>query len=233
MRKRLFSNLAIALVLSVWVVVTPAPVMATPNDVVFDTFGAAPGYIGDISFSGGVAIGTDLRLPGLTLITGGNTFYIDSYDQNIANPYSFSFDTGSGSLSVAYLGGSAMEFPIFISTNPLVPPPTILNGSGLFSINQLTGELIITGSGLDTKDPLFLSTLFGGSFDPATLYQFDFFLDVQSFDVIDPNTGLLVETLWQVSEASITNHVPEPATLLLLVLGLAGCGFFGRRKTKG
>ena len=105
MRKQHFGNLALALVLTVWVVLTPAPVMATPSGIVqFDTFGMPSGSIGDVVYDGVGASGTGLGLSGITFLTGGNTYYFDYTDPGTVIPYTFSFNTALASLTVDYHG---------------------------------------------------------------------------------------------------------------------------------
>ena len=226
MRKRMFSSMILALVLSIGVAMTPVPAMATPSGIVqFDAVGPL-GELGSIAYDGINASGSGLFLPDLSLYSGGNLVFWDGgYDPQAA-PFQYAFDTMAGTLSVDYMGGGLLEFQL--------NPGTILFGTGNFIITPGVDEVLITGTGFDTKDPLFLAALFGvdaSQFDPAALYEFGFSLTaIQYVDPDDPSVPPI--TTWNVSEASITNTVPEPATLLLLGLGIAGCGFFGRRKTK-
>ena len=222
MRKQHFGNLALALVLTIGVVLTPAAVMATPSGIVtFDTWGMPSGTIGDVVYDGVVASGTGLGFSGITFLTGGNTYTYDYTDPGVVIPYTFSFNTALASLTVDYQGSSDLPLALF-------PPATILSGTFSSSSILANTELIITGTGLDTKDPLFLAALFGVdalAFDPAALYQFDFFLRA----VIDQYT---TPGMWTVTEASITNNVPIPGAVWLLGSGLIGLAAIRRRFRK-
>jgi hypothetical protein len=219
MRKRIFGKLALAIVLTMGVVVAPTGVMATPSGIVqFDAIAYTPGDdLGSITYDGSTASGSFLPLNSLTLV---NVFTDEGYEP-LAAPFRYTFDT-AGALSIVYDQPSALPFPFD-------PGTTVLDGAfSSFSISA-DGELVISGTGLDIKDPRFLDTVFGvdpGTFTANSVYEFDFSLKAL------PNTFTDDPNDWDVTEASITNHVPEPGTLLLLGLGLAGCGFFRRRKTK-
>jgi hypothetical protein len=219
MRNRIFGNLVLALVLTIGVVLTPGLVIAAPSGLVqFDAIGPS-GELGTITYDGiSTASGAGLLLNSLSLYSGGSLVFDDSGNEPQASPYQYSFNTATGLLSVDFVGGGLLE--------QIINTGTIMSGTGNFVVTPGEGEVLITGIGFDTKDILFLAALFGVSadqFDPAAQYEFGFSLTADnSFD----------PAIWNVSEATITNQVPEPASLLLLSLGLVGCGFFRRRKTK-
>ena len=126
MRKRTFSNLALALVLTIGVVLTPAPVMATPSGIVqFDAIGPL-GELGSITYDGiSTASGSGLFLNSLSLYSGGELVFEDSGYEPQAAGFQYAFNTLAGTLSVDWVGGS-MEFPMDLGT--------IMSGTGNFSI---------------------------------------------------------------------------------------------------
>ncbi len=161
---------------------------------------------------------------------------------------SFSYDTtslGSGisfSISIAGVTLSSSNPTIFVQNNQqngIATNPAdglIVLGvidSGALALNSYDADYIQFGlreenSVLQLWDDTNLPDLSDWGLVTTTIINNPSWHFV-SFDTPD-NTGTLGEVRWSVDSFSVTQQVPEPVSLSLFALGMAGLGFTRRRK---
>jgi hypothetical protein len=124
-----------------------------------------------------------------------------------------------------------------------------------FDVNYNPSEFVFNGATVNTalfNDDSLLSgfentdvagsinSLFGPSGDDILLASLsftslvagDYSLGIVS-DLSDPNEGLFaLSGIWDITNSIQVSPVPEPATILLLTIGMAGMGVCGRKKLK-
>ena len=177
----------------------------------------------------------------------GGTFTNDAFSTAMANADLITFDSGVVSEGVPsgqpvfnrIAGGS---FDGFID-------PDLGNANGFSSITW-TFPFAITAFGADwtstnTAEGLTFTGDFGMGSETISLPSFlgspgNGFLgivagatfDVITFGTVGPAGGTATGEQWQVDDLSFSISVPEPTTLSLFAIGLAGLGFMMRRRRR-
>ena len=157
----------------------------------------------------------------------GDAFTIDVVVDGVTDIDSFGFSDEllSFGFDVDYLASECSY------NGAEVNVPAFFDDSSLFPDTDVAGSALPAIGG----DDILLATL---SFTP--LLAGDFFIGIIS-DIFDLNEGLILLGLEDPDLLSVditqsigvnVSPVPEPATILLLVSGMAGLGVFGRKKFK-
>jgi hypothetical protein len=190
MRKRIFGNLALALVLTIWVVLTPAPAAADPififDSPEFDISGINPvaggsitqyasGFVDTLSFDPQSGASTIPIYHTQVNLEGGP---IDFYNtpEVYANALLLAFDTGAKTISltgtILDLGGEGG-----LDTNLLILSGQFTNVNAI--VDQSANLLSITGDGLDTKDPSLLALFGYQGYSGPNAWHFDFTMNAK------------------------------------------------------
>ena len=144
--------------------------------------------------------------------------------------------SGLGDFASPSLGA----FDLDISFNPaLLAFSNVIYGDqldilGLGSVQITTpGVVNVNLLELSLDLPSDLDTLQAGSFTMATLTFDTLAVGTSSLDItINALSDAFGDPLFADVQSGSISPVPEPATILLLVSGMAGLGMFGRRKFK-
>ncbi len=185
----------------------------TGTDIIFDSVQG----IGTPDNSGAI-----LNLSGSLNFSTGN---LSAFNTLGGGSYQWLFDGGGTfSLTGNINSQSPTGYDTFGGTSG-----TILSGSfsGVQFVSGNNSLLIFTGFGLDSKNEV-LTDYFGL---PANLVWSYASTDISAdITVINASTGAFTAN---VTNADLSNVVPEPATMVISCLFLIGAGFFVRRKLHG
>lgn len=154
------------------------------------------------------------------VIYPGDTFLLGVFVDGVTDS-----DPIWGPDEVLAFGFDVVYDPLEFAFNGASVSTDFIDDSDLFPDTDVAGA-VFPGPG-PSGDNILLASL---SFTP--LLAGNFSLGIVS-DLSDFNEGLvtfLALEAWDITNSISVNPVPEPATILLLVSGMAGLGVFGRKK---
>jgi hypothetical protein len=179
---------------------------------------------GTISFDGETLMGSSINI---ATITGVGTDHDGTIGCNDCL-LDFSSDSGNGEGGFLTITGSIDMNGDLNGITPAFEPsaPTLVSGmfTSLLLIEE-NGHLTVFGSGIDTKDEYLVGHFFDS---PIVDWQFGLTITAVSSPTFTSGFSVAVADV-NFRNVPVPASVPEPGTLTLLSLGLAGLGFARRR----